>query len=86
MAAARENLGWKYEPFVIPPEIYAGWDARAKGARAEAAWNERFAAYRAEYPELAAEFERRTRGEFPAGWAEAADRAFSELGIGLPGG
>ncbi len=72
IAAARENLGWKYEPFVIPDEIYAGWDARDKGARWEAEWNERFAAYRAAYPDLAAEFERRMAGELPADWAQKA--------------
>jgi len=66
--AARENLGWKYEPFVIPPEIYAGWDAKEKGAAAERAWNEKFDAYRKAFPELAAEFERRVNGELPADW------------------
>jgi len=73
--ATRENLGWHHEPFVIPEEIYAGWDAKAKGAQAEAAWNEKFAAYQAAYPELAAEFERRMKGELPADWA-AKSQAF----------
>jgi len=68
--ATRENLGWKYAPFEIPSEIYAGWDAKEKGAAAERAWNDKFAAYKAAYPELAAEFERRTAGELPANWAE----------------
>src|SRR5690606_30278060 len=68
----RENLGWKHEPFVIPDEIYQGWDARAKGAQWEAEWNEKFAAYKKEYPELAAEFERRMRGELPGGWEQKA--------------
>lgn len=72
VAAARENLGWKHEPFVIPDEIYQGWDARAKGAQWEAEWNEKFAAYKKEYPELAAEFERRMRGELPGGWEQKA--------------
>ena len=71
--ATRENLGWNYEPFVIPEEIYAGWDARDKGAEVEAHWNEKFAAYQAAYPELAAEFERRMKGELPANWAQAAE-------------
>ena len=69
---AREALGWNYPPFVIPDEIYAGWDAREKGAELERDWNERFAAYRAEYPDLAAEFERRMRGELPADWEAKA--------------
>ena len=71
--ATRENLGWKYGPFEIPDEIYAGWDAREKGAQAEHHWNEKFAAYKKDHPELAAEFERRVlKGELPANWAEEA--------------
>jgi len=68
VAATRENIGWKYEPFVIPDEIYAGWDAKDKGAKAEAHWNEKFAAYKAAFPDLAAEFDRRMKGELPADW------------------
>ncbi len=68
--ATRENLGWNHEPFVIPSEIYAGWDAKTKGAAAEKAWNDKFAAYKKAFPELAAEFERRViKGELPADWA-----------------
>jgi transketolase len=70
--ATRENLGWNHAPFVIPAEIYAGWNAKDKGASAEANWNKKFAAYKAAYPELAAEFERRTTGKLPANWAKAA--------------
>ncbi len=68
VAATREKLGWTSPPFVIPEDIRAGWDARAKGVAAETAWQARFAAYRAAHPDLAAEFERRQRGELPAGW------------------
>ena len=68
IAGAREKLGWPHAPFEIPREIYAGWDARAAGTRAESEWNKRFAAYKKEYPELAGEFERRARGELPPGW------------------
>lgn len=73
VAATRENLGWKYAPFEIPDEIYAGWDAQDKGAAAENAWNEKFAAYKQTHPDLAAEFERRVSGELPQGWAARAD-------------
>ena len=69
VAATRANLDWKHAPFVIPEEIYAGWDARPKGAAAEKAWNDKFTAYKKAHPELAAEFERRTRGELPKDWA-----------------
>ena len=62
-------LGWDHAAFEVPNKVYQGWDAKEKGAAAEAAWNEKFAAYKAEYPELAAEFERRMAGDLPADWA-----------------
>ncbi len=62
-------LNWNHGSFEVPDDVYAGWDARTKGAAAEKAWDDRFAAYKAEYPALAAEFERRMNGELPADWA-----------------
>jgi transketolase len=73
VAATRNNIDWPYEPFVVPEEIKAGWDATASGARAERAWRERMASYAGAYPELAAEFERRVKGELPAGWRAALE-------------
>ncbi|MFZ5659676.1 MAG: transketolase [Pseudomonadota bacterium] len=64
----RENIGWPHEPFSVPEEVYAGWDARGKGEAAQSAWNHKFKAYKEAYPEDAAELERRMRGELPAGW------------------
>jgi transketolase len=69
----RKELGWTYGAFEIPDDIYAGWDAREKGAAAEAAWNEKFDAYKASHPELAEEFERRMAGELVADWEAQAD-------------
>jgi transketolase len=69
VAATRAAIGWNHAPFVVPPEVYAGWDARATGAARERHWNETFAAYRAAFPAQAAEFERRMRGELPAAFA-----------------
>ncbi len=63
-------LGWDHGPFEVPEDVYAGWNAKEKGAAAEAAWNDKFAAYKSAYPELAAEFERRMAGDLPADWAE----------------
>ncbi|WP_332707366.1 transketolase [Plesiomonas shigelloides] len=78
IAAAREFLGWKEAPFVIPADIYAEWDAKEKGQAQEHNWDAKFAAYRAAFPELAAEFERRViKGELPADWAEKS-QAFIE--------
>ncbi len=62
-------LGWDHGPFEVPADVYAGWDCKEKGAKAEAAWNEKFAAYKAAFPELAAEYERRMAGDLPADWA-----------------
>jgi len=81
VAATRENLGWSYPPFEIPQEIYDGWDAKKSGADAEAKWNEKFAAYKAAHPKLAAEFERRVAGELPATWEQEAT-AFIEKTVG----
>ncbi len=72
IAAARETLGWSHAPFEIPAEVYRAWDARETGAEAEEAWQQLFAGYRQAYPALAAEFERRMRGELPADFARKA--------------
>ncbi len=79
IALTREALGWNHPPFEIPAEIYAEWDAKQKGAEAENEWNQRFAAYAAEFPELAAEFKRRMAGELPADFAEKASAFIREV-------
>ncbi|MEG4316208.1 transketolase [Pseudomonas sp. FIP_A4] len=79
IALTREALGWNHPPFEIPADIYAEWDAKQKGADAENAWNQRFAAYAAEFPELAAEFKRRMAGELPADFAEKASAFIREV-------
>ncbi len=71
-------LGWDHGPFEVPADVYHGWDAKEKGATAEAAWNDKFAAYAAEHPELAAEFKRRMAGELPSDWATKADAFVAE--------
>ncbi len=68
----REALGWPHDPFVLPAEVYAAWDAKTAGAAAEKAWDERFDAYAAAHPELAAEFQRRMAGVLPANFAQIA--------------
>ncbi len=67
--AAREALGWSYEPFVIPTEIAAMWDAKEIGQVKESAWDKQFAEYSKQFPELAQEFTRRVNGELPETWA-----------------
>ena len=77
--AVRKQLKWRHAPFVIPESVREGWDARERGARAEAEWNEMFERYRAEYPELAAEFERRMAGELPADWAGQSEKLVARI-------
>jgi transketolase len=68
----REALGWKAEPFKIPKEVYADWDAKAAGAAREAAWNTAFAAYKAAFPAEAKEFVRRMKGDLPKNFNQVA--------------
>ncbi|HEX9173611.1 MAG TPA: transketolase, partial [Telluria sp.] len=70
VAAVREHLLWDPIPFDIPAPIYEAWDAKQKGAADEAAWNELFAGYRAQFPQLAAELERRMQGQLPGNFDE----------------
>ena len=77
--AARAYIGWNHPPFEIPADVYEAWDAKAKGAALEGDWNARFAAYAAEFPELAAEFTRRMAGELPADWAAHVDAVLAKV-------
>ena len=77
--AARAYIGWNHPPFEIPADVYAAWDAKAKGAAAEAEWNKRFDAYAAAHPQLAAEFKRRMNGELPADWQKNVDAAIAKV-------
>ncbi|GFD73338.1 transketolase [Alteromonas marina] len=79
IVATREKLGWSHGAFEIPDDIYAGWDGKEKGSKAESAWNDAFAAYEAAYPELAEEFKRRVNGELPADFSDKADAIIAEL-------
>ncbi|MCU7834629.1 MAG: transketolase [gamma proteobacterium symbiont of Taylorina sp.] len=72
-------LGWDHGAFEVPDDVYAGWDAKEKGAAAEASWNDKFAAYKAEFPELAAEFERRMSGDLPADWAASSAEYIAQV-------
>ncbi|MGI9213638.1 MAG: transketolase, partial [Methylococcaceae bacterium] len=69
VALTRQNIGWVHPAFEVPADIYEAWDAKEIGAKSESDWNNRFENYRSEFPELAAEFERRMAGELPADWA-----------------
>lgn len=73
IAATRINIGWSYPPFEIPQKIYKAWNAETKGKEAERSWNEDFAAYQKEFPQLAEEFLRRVNGKLPSTWKENAE-------------
>jgi transketolase len=75
VAALRERLGWTSPPFEVPDDLRAAWDAREAGVARQRDWDDRFAAYRAVHPTLAAEFKRRMSGQLPAGWSANADAA-----------
>ena len=79
VAAARAQLGWSHAPFEIPDDVYAGWNAVARGAESEAQWNALFARYRAAHPVLADEFERRQSGALPAEFAALGDAWIARL-------
>ncbi len=82
IAGARAALNWPYPPFVVPDEILSAWRAvgkRGKGKRAR--WRKTLAALA---PELRAEFERRLRGDLPAGFAAAVDAYKRQLAADAP--
>jgi transketolase len=72
IALVRETIGWPHPAFEIPAEIYAGWNAKDKGAAKEAEWNTRLAAYKTAHPELGVELERRLSGQLPTDWQAKA--------------
>ncbi len=72
VADTRKNLGWNHPPFVIPKDVYEGWDCRTKGQGLETLWNNKFAEYAAAFSAEAAEFKRRMTSELPAGWKQHA--------------
>ncbi len=57
--------------FDVPLEVQAFYREKGnKGIEKEKQWNQLFAAYKAKYPELAAEYERFAKGQMPNGWKE----------------
>ena len=73
IAATRAALPWAAAPFEIPAAVYAGFDARPRGATQRSDWEARFATYRSAHPDLAAEFERRIAGTLPADFTRVVE-------------
>jgi transketolase len=79
VAAAREALGWKHPAFEIPEHVYRGWDAREAGKRLERRWSKIFKSYKNDFPEEAAEFERRVAGDLPGDFETRVQTLISEF-------
>jgi len=79
IAGAREAMGWEYPAFEIPADIYEAWDCTAKGEVLEKNWAANFDAYQKAHPELAAELNRRLKGELPASFALQAKAYIEEV-------
>jgi transketolase len=79
VAATRESLRWQHAAFEIPERVYGGWDARERGAKLEAEWNEKLKAYTKKQPERAAELERRLSGQLPQNWPAQREKLLAEV-------
>jgi transketolase len=79
IAATRANIGWDQPPFVVPDDIRAAWDGGDRGRELEAEWQTRFGKYEQHHPELAAEFLRRMRNEFPTDWQTKAAAVVADV-------
>ena len=78
IAATRAAIGWNYEPFEIPADVYQSWDAKKRGAQAESAWDKSFAAYAKAFPKEASEFKRRMKGELSADFDKAVNALLTD--------
>jgi transketolase len=73
VALVRKEIGWDHPPFVIPQDVYDGWNQKEKGQAREALWNTKFDAYSKEFPDLASELKRRMSNELPANWKKISE-------------
>ena len=84
IALTRQAIGWTHAPFEVPDDIRSDWSALARGTNAQAQWEEKLAAYREAFPDMATEFERRAAGELPPDWARNADEFIHALDAQSP--
>jgi transketolase len=67
----KASYGWETEEaFYVPEEVYTHFRSAVKdrGQEKETAWNELFAAYKKQYPELGEQLELAIQGKLPEGW------------------
>ncbi|HTO25761.1 MAG TPA: transketolase, partial [Gaiellaceae bacterium] len=70
--ATKEALGWDPDAsFVVPDEVRAHMDFRARGAALEDAWRGKLDAWSAKYPELREDWDQVHTGRPRAGWTDA---------------
>ena len=78
VALVRKEIGWEHAPFVIPQDVYDGWNQKDKGDTREQEWNAKFDAYAKEFPEMAAEFKRRMSNGLPADWEKQSNTLIND--------
>jgi transketolase len=78
VALVRKEIGWDHAPFVIPQDVYDGWNQKEKGQAREAAWNAKFDAYSKEFPDLASELKRRMSNNLPANWKKISENLIKD--------
>lgn len=84
IALTRKKLGWEHPPFVIPANVYKGWDHTAQGAKDEAVWQNKFNDYKTKYPAKAKEFERRIADNLPANFSSEMDKFITKTQTEMP--
>ena len=84
IALIRNSLNWDRDPFDIPEEIYADWDAREAGKLKEESWNELLNDYAIENPELSGELKRLIDGDLPDDLEQSIFSFIEEVQMELP--
>ena len=77
----RKEIGWDHPPFVIPQDVYDGWNQKDKGQAREKEWNTRFDAYSKEFPDLASELKRRMANELPDNWKKLSEALIKDANM-----
>ena len=84
IASIRNNLNWEKDPFDIPDEVYAEWDAKKQGKKKEDIWNESFEQYASKNPELSRELKRLIAGDLPDELENRINSFIEEVQTDLP--
>ena len=84
IALIRNSLNWDRDPFDIPEEIYADWDAREAGKIKEESWNELLDHYALKNPELSGELKRLIDGDLPDDLEQSIFSFIEEVQMELP--